>query len=202
QLKDREVGRRFAIGHRGTLQHPPALNLMGVHQFVDQARLAHTGIPHEPHDLPVPPGDLLQDLGEEGAFPHASHEPAQRPLAVHCQRRTLGPEAEHDIRPGPVAMSIPHWLLTRLHLEPALDEASHWHRHENLPWLRLSEPAHRLRQRLRDGEHPGRGVTGPASYQYLAPVHRLAYCWPWRLLPSGRHLGRHLANAERGLYRP
>jgi hypothetical protein len=40
--------------------------MVGVHQFIDQARLAHTGLPCEPHDLPVPHDNLLQDPGEEG----------------------------------------------------------------------------------------------------------------------------------------
>jgi hypothetical protein len=34
QVKHREIGRRLAIGHRGALQHPPALRVMGMDAFV------------------------------------------------------------------------------------------------------------------------------------------------------------------------
>ena len=47
QVDDREVGRGLAVGHRGALQHPPALGVVGVDELIDQARLAHPGLPHQ-----------------------------------------------------------------------------------------------------------------------------------------------------------
>src|SRR5439155_11825960 len=42
QVDDREVRCRLAIGHRGTLQHPPALRVVGVDALIEQARLPDT----------------------------------------------------------------------------------------------------------------------------------------------------------------
>ena len=53
QVDNREVGRGLAVGHRGTLQHPPALRVVGVDKLIDQAGLPHPGLPDEGHDLAV-----------------------------------------------------------------------------------------------------------------------------------------------------
>ena len=55
---------------------------MGEHQFIDQARLAHTGLSHEPYDMPMRFSDMPQQLGEEGEFPRTAYKLAQRSLAV------------------------------------------------------------------------------------------------------------------------
>ena len=46
QVDDGELGRGLAVGHRGALQHTPALGVMGVDTLVHQAGLAHTRFPH------------------------------------------------------------------------------------------------------------------------------------------------------------
>ena len=53
QVDDGEVGRGLAVGHRGALQHPPALGAVGVDTLIDQARLAHARLPHQGHHLAV-----------------------------------------------------------------------------------------------------------------------------------------------------
>jgi hypothetical protein len=53
QVHDGDVGRRFAVGHRSALQHPPALGAVRVHTLVHQARLAHARFPHQGDDLAV-----------------------------------------------------------------------------------------------------------------------------------------------------
>jgi hypothetical protein len=62
QVEHREVRRGFAVGHRGALQHPPALSTVRVDHLVDQARLAHAGLAEERHHLPVPGASPLQRL--------------------------------------------------------------------------------------------------------------------------------------------
>ena len=51
QVDDREVRRGLTIGDRGTLQHQPALGMIGVDTLVDQPRLAYPGFPNERDDL-------------------------------------------------------------------------------------------------------------------------------------------------------
>ena len=53
QVRDGEVGRRLAVGHRGALQHPPALGAVGVDTLVHQAGLAHARFPHQRDHLAV-----------------------------------------------------------------------------------------------------------------------------------------------------
>ena len=62
QVHDGEVGRGLAIGHRGALQHPPALGAVGVDTLVHQARLAHARFPHQGHHLAMPGLRLCQGL--------------------------------------------------------------------------------------------------------------------------------------------
>ena len=54
QVDDGEVGRGFAVGHRGALQHAPALRVLGMDALIDQAGLAHPGFAHHRHHLAVP----------------------------------------------------------------------------------------------------------------------------------------------------
>ena len=194
EVEHRQIGHGLPIRQAVALQIPDRLGWRGrghpgpelVVELIEQAGLAHPGLPHYPHYMPMALGGLSQEIVEEGDFPRASHEPAQRPLALQRQWRALRLKTDHGSR-------LP-WRRAPLHLEPALDEACHRRRHQNRAWFRLPEQAHRLRQRLRDGEHPGGGVTGRAIHQYLAPVHRLAHGWLRRPLPGVRPLSRHVAD--------
>src|SRR5206468_12857667 len=54
----------LAIGHRGTLQDPPALDVVGVHELIDQARLPDAGLPDDGDDLALAGLGPLQRLTE------------------------------------------------------------------------------------------------------------------------------------------
>ena len=62
QVDDGEVGRRLAVGHRGALQHQPALGVGGMDELIGQTRLAHAGLAHQRHHLAVPGCRLRQRL--------------------------------------------------------------------------------------------------------------------------------------------
>ena len=62
QVDDGEVGRGLAVGHRGALQHPPALGAVGVDTLIHQARLAHARFPHQGDHLAVARLRLRQGL--------------------------------------------------------------------------------------------------------------------------------------------
>ena len=64
QVNDGEVGRGLAVGHRGTLQHAPALGAVGVDKLMHQARLPHTCFPHQGDHLAVARLCLCQGLVE------------------------------------------------------------------------------------------------------------------------------------------
>ena len=58
----RQIGGRLAVGDRAAFQHEPALGAMGADELVDQAGLAHPGLPHHRHDLAVARAGALQGL--------------------------------------------------------------------------------------------------------------------------------------------
>ena len=79
QVEHREVRRGFAVGHRGALEHQPALGAVRVDHFVHQARLAHAGLAEERHHLPVPGARPLQRLVQRRQLrlpAHKAGEPA------------------------------------------------------------------------------------------------------------------------------
>ena len=90
QVDDGEVGRGLAVGHRGALQHPPALGAVGVDELVDQARLAHARLPHQRHHLAMPGLRLCQGLVQGLQLllpPHKAREPPRgRRLQAPAQR--------------------------------------------------------------------------------------------------------------------
>ena len=78
QVQDGEVGRCLAVGHRGALQHPPALGGMGMHKLIGQARLAHARFTHQRRHLAMPSLRLRQRLvqGVELVLPpHKARQP-------------------------------------------------------------------------------------------------------------------------------
>ena len=85
QINHREVWRRLAVGHRGTLQHQPALRVMRAQELVDQARLAHArfaDMPPPPAPGPPRPAPALDPaLRSPSAAPQSASSPAQPPPA-------------------------------------------------------------------------------------------------------------------------
>src|SRR5262249_34487158 len=53
-VDDWEVGRRFAVGYRGTLQHQPALSRVAMDEFVGKSRLPKPRLAHHGHHLAMP----------------------------------------------------------------------------------------------------------------------------------------------------
>ena len=62
QLDHGEIGRRLTVGHRGALEHAPALGVVRVRKFIDQARFPHPGLAHECYHLAMPGSGLFQGL--------------------------------------------------------------------------------------------------------------------------------------------
>ena len=75
QLDDREIRRGLAVGDRGTLQHPPALRLVGMDDLIDQARLAHARFPDQRHHLAM----AGASLGEGVLYGRQLLVPADKP---------------------------------------------------------------------------------------------------------------------------
>ena len=79
QVNDREVRGGFTVGHRHAFQHPPALGVMGVDEFVDQAGLPHPGLPDQRHDLALARSSPLERLAQGGQLRVTPHKARQAP---------------------------------------------------------------------------------------------------------------------------
>ena len=90
QVEHREVGRGLAVGHRGALQHQPALGVVGVDELVDQARLAHAGLAHQRHHLACPAPARCQGLLQRLQLRSAARQSGVSPRATAaCKRRRM-----------------------------------------------------------------------------------------------------------------
>jgi hypothetical protein len=79
QVQHRHIGGGLAVGHRGALQHPPALGAVRVDHLVHEAGLAHPGLTHGGHHLTVPRSGPFHRLvqGRQLGLPaHKAREPA------------------------------------------------------------------------------------------------------------------------------
>jgi len=54
QVADREVGCGLAVGHRGAVEHQPALSVGRLDKLVHQPRLPYPRLTHHRHYLAVP----------------------------------------------------------------------------------------------------------------------------------------------------
>ena len=62
QVAHREVGGGPAVGDRAAFELEPVVGVMGAGELVDQAGLAHPGLPNDRHDLAVTSARLLPGL--------------------------------------------------------------------------------------------------------------------------------------------
>ena len=88
QVDDGEVGRGLAVGHRGALQHPPALGAVGVDKLIDQAGLAHARLPRP--GRPPGRGPLRPAPGPAAGPASSGCRPTKRVrprAAAACKRR-------------------------------------------------------------------------------------------------------------------
>ena len=122
QVNDRKVGRRLAVGHRGTLQHPPALRVVGVDTLVHQAGLAHPGLPHYRHDLAVARAGLLQRLAHGGEFRLAPDKAGEAPCGSGLEASTEGARSDQLEHLYRLWHAPDRDGSQRLHLHQALDQ--------------------------------------------------------------------------------
>ena len=78
QVHDGEVGRRLAVGHRGALQHPPALGAVGVSRLYTRRDLP-TPLPHQGDHLAMACLGPLQGLLERRQLVLPPHKGCQAP---------------------------------------------------------------------------------------------------------------------------
>ena len=135
EVNNWKIRRGLAIGHRGTLQHPPAGGAVRVHTLIHQARLPYARFPHQGHHLAVPCLGLCQGLMEHGQLVVSPHEGSE--AARHCRLQAL-PE-----RAGP------HQLEDLYRLRQALDR-------ERSEGGDLDEPLHQPQRLDRQPDAPGR----------------------------------------------
>jgi hypothetical protein len=90
QVHDREIGRGFAVGHRGALQDPPALKAVRVDELIDEARLPDPGIPDQGRRLPVSGLCPRQGLHQGRHFRVAADKAGEPP---DCGRLQAPPDA-------------------------------------------------------------------------------------------------------------
>ena len=64
QVAHGEVGGGLAVGDRAAFEHEPVVGVMGAGELVDQAGLAHPGLPNDRHDLAMAGAGALQGLAK------------------------------------------------------------------------------------------------------------------------------------------
>src|SRR5215831_9149657 len=62
QVNHKEVGRRLPIRHRGAFEHQPPRREVGMHELIDEPRLAYARFPDECYHLAMPRPGLFQRL--------------------------------------------------------------------------------------------------------------------------------------------
>src|SRR5215813_12704079 len=94
EVNDREIRRRLAIRHGGTLQDRPPLHAVRVDELVDEPGLAYPGLPDQRHDLTMPCPGALQRLLQGQQLRLPSHEAREPPCGTGLQAPTesTGPD--------------------------------------------------------------------------------------------------------------
>ena len=90
QVEHREVGGGLAVGHGGALEHPPALRVVRVDTFIDEAGLPHSGLADHGDHLPVSGPSTLQGLDQGRELRVASDKAGEPP---GCRRLQAPPDA-------------------------------------------------------------------------------------------------------------
>src|SRR5207244_4058957 len=90
QVEHREVRCRLAVGHRGALEHPPALRMVRVDTLIDEAGLPYPGLTDHCDHLPVSGSSMLQGL-DQGRELRVTADKAGQPPG--CRRLQAPPDA-------------------------------------------------------------------------------------------------------------
>jgi len=122
QVDDGEVRRGLAIGHRGALQHPPALRAVGVDHLVDQAGLPHARLSYQGDHLALPGLRLGQGMVHRRQLVLPSHKGCQAPRGGGLQapaQRTGTHQLKHRDR---LRQALHRHRPQRGHLHQALHQ--------------------------------------------------------------------------------
>src|SRR5262249_47710424 len=94
QVNDREIWRSFAIGHRGTFEHQPALGVVGMDNLIGQTRLPYTSLANNRYHLAVTRVGSLKGVPECLEFRLPSDKARQPPC--HCRLQAPADAAGAD----------------------------------------------------------------------------------------------------------
>ena len=97
QVDDGEVRCGLAIGHRGTLQNPPALGLRCVETFIDEAGLPHPRFSHQGDHLAMTRVRPCQSLVERLQFLLSPYKGREAPRSRGLQAPTQTTDA-HQLK--------------------------------------------------------------------------------------------------------
>src|SRR5262249_10498285 len=106
QFEYRQISRGFAVGDRESLQHSPARLRSGL-EFVEQARLADTGVGHNSDDLAMSGHSPLSGVLECVHLALATYEIGESAQLGALKAATEGPEPGH--------LKYLDWLTHTLH---------------------------------------------------------------------------------------
>jgi hypothetical protein len=95
--QDRQIRRRLAVRHAVAFEPRHGLALQGFAQFVQQARLPHPRLAHDPYHLAATRSDARQALVQHRQVPFTSHQFGQAPIDAHFQTGSPATAAQHAI---------------------------------------------------------------------------------------------------------
>ena len=150
QPDHREVGGRLAVGHGAALEHDPALGPLRVGELPEQARLAHSRLPDQRHELAPPLAGQLEGLGELLDLGVTAHEAAESTRRRRLKARPRGAGARDLVDLHRLAPPLDGDRPQRADLHVALRE---------MPHVGGDEDGARGRELL----HPRRQVNGLAD---------------------------------------
>ena len=170
EVDDREVGRGFAIRHRGALEHQPVLRAVGVHDLIHQPGLANPRFPDEGDHLAVPRPGLLQGLGQGIEFMLTAHKARQPPCGGHLQASAQGTGAEQFVGLHGLCQPLDRHGPQGLHLHQALHQTQRGGGQQDGARRRELFHARRQVHRLPDGGIVHVQVVADGPHHHLAGV--------------------------------
>src|SRR5262249_4050368 len=90
EIDQGQVRGGLAVRDRAASEDEPAVGLMGVHELVEEARLADPGFAHYSNDLAMPPLGPFQCPAERCQLGVAAHEPREPPGDGCLEARPCG----------------------------------------------------------------------------------------------------------------
>jgi hypothetical protein len=100
QIDDRQIWRRLAIGVWVAFEDEPAVAPTDTDELIEQQGLAHTGIAHQPHHLPLSHFDMAEECLQDSQLLIPPHEPTQGSLPIPLQRGPSWAEPDDAVGHG------------------------------------------------------------------------------------------------------